>query len=193
MKHDEAQAQPAPLGQVERGVGRPVPKRASGRALVLTGDDNTPPMPLTEADVNHMRRLLAWMRCEWMLDEDMQRGYMLGTAATVAHGMQTPEQAGARLVERAEQINKAVPLYVRQAVKMLTKALRDHERKAGIVDNAGVGTGEREPARKRASVPRGGSTPPTRSNALQAGDGYEVLTVSAGSPKPPAWGTGGEQ
>ena len=100
----------------------------------LTGDTNTPALPMTDAEVNHLRRLLAWMRVEWMLDEDMQRGYMLGTAATVAHGMQTPEQAGARLVERAEQINKAVPLYVRQAVKMLTKALRDHERKAGIVE-----------------------------------------------------------
>lgn len=102
--------------------------------MKLTGDTNTPALPMTDAEVKHLRRLLAWMRVEWMLDEDMQRGYMLGTAATVAHGMQTPEQAGARLVERAEQINKAVPLYVRQAVKTLTKALRDHERKAGIVE-----------------------------------------------------------
>ena len=29
MKHDEATVRPAPLGQVERGVSRPVPKRAS--------------------------------------------------------------------------------------------------------------------------------------------------------------------
>lgn len=29
MKHDEATAQPAPLGQVERGVGRPEPERAA--------------------------------------------------------------------------------------------------------------------------------------------------------------------
>jgi hypothetical protein len=27
MNHDEATAQPAPLGQVERGVGRPAPER----------------------------------------------------------------------------------------------------------------------------------------------------------------------
>lgn len=32
MKHDEATAQPAPLGQVERGVGRPEPERAGGGA-----------------------------------------------------------------------------------------------------------------------------------------------------------------
>lgn len=102
--------------------------------MELTGDTNIPALPMTDAEVNHLRRLLAWMRCEWMLDEDMQRGYMLGTAATVELGMRTPEQAGAHLVERAEQLNKAVPIYVRQAVKMLTKALRDHERKAGIVE-----------------------------------------------------------
>ena len=29
MKHDEATAQPAPLGQVERGVGRLEPERAA--------------------------------------------------------------------------------------------------------------------------------------------------------------------
>jgi hypothetical protein len=30
MKHEHKTAQPAPLGQVERGVGRPVPERATG-------------------------------------------------------------------------------------------------------------------------------------------------------------------
>ena len=99
----------------------------------LTGDANTPPIPMTEAEVNHLRRLLAWMRCEWCLDPDMQRGYMLGTAATVAHGMRTPEEAGKALAEQAARIN-VCPAYVRQAVKMLTKALRAHERKAGIVE-----------------------------------------------------------
>ena len=100
----------------------------------LTGDTNIPALPMTDAEVNHLRRLLAWMRCEWMLDPDAQRGYVMGISATVAHGMQTPEQAGAHLVERAEQINKSVPLYVRQAVKMLTKALRAHDRKSGVVE-----------------------------------------------------------
>jgi hypothetical protein len=28
MKHEDETAQPAPVGQVERGVGRPVPERA---------------------------------------------------------------------------------------------------------------------------------------------------------------------
>jgi hypothetical protein len=134
MKQEDAQEGPAADGApVERGVGRLEPERATGRTLTLTGDDNTPPMPLTEAEVNHMRRLLAWMRCEWTLDEDMQRGYVLGSAASVAHGFATPEQAGALLTEKAAQINRC-PSYVRQAVKMLTRALRDHERAAGVVD-----------------------------------------------------------
>ncbi len=33
MKHDEATVQPAPLGQVERGVGRPAPERYVVRYL----------------------------------------------------------------------------------------------------------------------------------------------------------------
>jgi hypothetical protein len=101
--------------------------------MQLTGDSNIPAMPMTDAEVNHLRRLLAWMRTEWMLDNDMQRGYVHGSALMVAHGLVTPERAGDMLAERAQQINRC-PAYVRQAVKMLTKALRDHERRCGIVD-----------------------------------------------------------
>ena len=101
--------------------------------LMLNGDSNTPAMPMTEAQVNHLRRLLAWMRCEWMLDEDMQRGYLSGASACVELGISSPERAGAIVAEKAAQINQC-PAYVRQAVKMLTKALRDHEKKSGIVE-----------------------------------------------------------
>lgn len=101
--------------------------------LILTGDANIPDMLMTEAQANHLRRLLAWMRCEYMLDEDMQRGYLTGTAAAVQHGFATPEQAGDLLTGRAEQINR-VPAYVRQGVKMLTKALRDHDARSGVVE-----------------------------------------------------------
>ncbi len=105
--------------------------------MQLKGDTNTPAMPMTDAEVNHLRRLLAWMRCEWTLDDDMQRGYLLGAAQCVAHGHATPEQAGAVVAEKAAQINRC-PAYVRQAVKMLTKALRDHERKSGIYEAHGT-------------------------------------------------------
>lgn len=102
--------------------------------LTLSGDENTPTMPMTKAQVNHLRRLLAWLRLEYTLDEDMQRGYLLGASEAVRYGAATPEQAGAIVAKKAAQINRC-PAYVRQAVKMLTKALRDHERGAGIVDN----------------------------------------------------------
>ena len=101
--------------------------------LTLTGDLITPDMPMNDAQVNHLRRLLAWLRCEYMLDEDMQRGYVSSAADCVKHGFATPERAGELLQQQAAKINQ-VPAYVRQAVKMLTKALRDHEKRSGIVE-----------------------------------------------------------
>ena len=101
--------------------------------MELTGDLNTPAMPMTEAQMNHLRRLLAWMRCEWMLDDDMQRGTVDAIDWLARKGHYTPEQAGDALAERAQKINRC-PAYVRQAVKMLTKALREHERSSGIVE-----------------------------------------------------------
>ena len=101
--------------------------------MELTGDTNTPALPMTEAEVNHLRRLLAWMRCEWTLDEDMQSGCLIGASEMVRHGLVTEAQASAVVQHRADQINRC-PAYVRQAVKMLTKALRDHERSAGTID-----------------------------------------------------------
>jgi hypothetical protein len=74
----------------------------------LTGDTNTPALPMTEAEVNHLRRLLAWMRCEWTLDEDMQRGYLQGASAAVQYGSATPEQASVIVAEKAAHINRSL-------------------------------------------------------------------------------------
>ena len=104
--------------------------------MELTGDTNTPALPMKEAEVNHLRRLLAWMRCEWTLDPDMQRGCLIGASEMLRHGLATQEQAIAVVQHQVKQINRC-PAYVQQAVKMLTRALRDHDRKAGILD-AGV-------------------------------------------------------
>jgi len=68
-----------------------------------------------------------------MLDEHMQRGFMQGTALSVQHGVATPERAGEILQQQADKINH-VPAYVRQAHKMLSKALLDHDRAAGVVE-----------------------------------------------------------
>ena len=100
---------------------------------------------MTEAQVNHLRRLLAWMRCEWTLDEDMQRGFLLGASARSQIDGISSDRVNQVVQDKVEQIN-SVPIYVRQAVKMLTKALRDHERRAGIIDapiSSGAGSGVR--------------------------------------------------
>ena len=101
--------------------------------MELTGDTNTPALPMTEAEVSHLRRLLAWMRCEWTLDEDVQRGCLESARDMVQLGLATEQQAHELVQHRAEVMNSC-PAYVRQAVKMLTKALRNHERAAGVVD-----------------------------------------------------------
>ena len=101
--------------------------------MVLTGDLITPDMPMNDAQVNHLRRLLAWLRCEYMLDPHMQAGYLHGATEMVASGFTTPERASEIVQAKVDEINR-VPAYVRQAVKMLTKALRDHEKRSGIVE-----------------------------------------------------------
>ena len=103
------------------------------KKLTLSGDANVPDMPMTDAEVNHLRRLLAWMRCEWMLDPDMQRGMMSALESMSSSGDITHDQASEQVARRVDQINR-VPAYVRQAVKMLTKAIRDHDAKSGVVE-----------------------------------------------------------
>lgn len=107
-------------------------------SLILTGDENNVAMPMTDAEVNHLRRLLAWMRCEYTLDEDMQRGYLIGAAQSVAHGFASSEAVSALVQKKADEINR-VPAYVRQAVKMLTKAVRNHDANTGVIEPRAAG------------------------------------------------------
>ena len=83
------------------------------RAMVLTGDDNTPSIPLTEAEVNHLRRLLAWMRCEWMLDPDMQRGYLLGASELVKYGDTTLSAPVKSSLTLPSESTNALPMCVK--------------------------------------------------------------------------------
>jgi hypothetical protein len=102
-------------------------------SLVLSGDDLTPAIALKESDVNHLRRLLAWLKCEYMLDEDSQRGFVIGLTTARRHGLVAESVVRDVVDEECARIDQC-PKYVRQAVKMLTKALRDHEHRSGIVD-----------------------------------------------------------
>lgn len=105
--------------------------------MILTGDENTPAIPLTDAQVNHLRRLLAWMRVEYTLDENMQLGYLQGAASCLENGSD-PSRVAEIIREKADRINY-VPAYLRQGIKMLTKALREHEKQSGIVDTSSKG------------------------------------------------------
>ena len=101
--------------------------------MKLTGDENLPSIDLKESEINHLRQLLAWMRCEYSLDESFQKGYVNGLLLCVEHGFTTPDVASNQLEAKANEINKC-PKYVRNAVKQLTKALRKHEQNNGVFE-----------------------------------------------------------
>ena len=101
----------------------------------LNGDTNTPALPMTDAEVNHLRRLLAWMSCE-MGQEPADMVVMTNDLAARIGPLQDVEGARIRLQASYDK-SASYPAYVRLAVKMLAKALRDHERNAGIVEAAG--------------------------------------------------------
>ncbi|WP_312417823.1 hypothetical protein [Comamonas sp.] len=103
------------------------------KTMILTGDNNIPALPMTDAQVNHLRRLLAWMECEFMLGKDRQRGMITAVMKCRDLGIATGREARELLREKAEQVNQ-VPAYVRQAHKMLSKALQEHDRQAGVVE-----------------------------------------------------------
>ena len=94
--------------------------------LKLTGDEDMPDMAMKESEVKHLRRLLAWLRCEYTLDTAVLRGYLKGAPEAVRLGTNTEEQASKIVQEKVDQIDQCLA-YVRQSVKMLTRALRYYE------------------------------------------------------------------
>ena len=105
-------------------------------ALQLKGDDNVPSIDLKESEVNHLRSLLAWMRCEYSLDESFQKGYVDSLSTSIEHGITNPDVASKMLKAKADEINNC-PQYVRNAVKQLTKAIKKHEEKNRVFDVTG--------------------------------------------------------
>ena len=101
--------------------------------MTLSGDLNVPEMEMKDSEVNHLRLLLAWLRCEYMLDEDMQRGFLNAATECIDRGVASREKVIDVVQIQADRINKA-PKYVRQAVKMLTIAIRKHEEKSRIIE-----------------------------------------------------------
>ena len=101
--------------------------------LILSGGDVEKDLAFKKSEVTHMRLVLAWLRCEYMLDEDMQKGFVSAAKCLVDAGATTQAEADAMLVRKAEEITH-VPHYVRHGVKMLTRMLREHDKQAGVVD-----------------------------------------------------------
>ncbi|CUJ67946.1 hypothetical protein [Achromobacter sp. 2789STDY5608628] len=84
---------------------------------------------MKQSDLNHLRRLLGWVRCDIGQDPASQQQTMLDIAAKLGPAA-IDADAKARLVEgyrRAE----TVPVYVRDAVKALEKALAAAGRSPG--------------------------------------------------------------
>ena len=102
-------------------------------SLILSGDMANKPQELTDAEVNHLRRLLAWFSLEYNLSEEGQRGMLTGLNMAVAAGAPV-ERAQAVLDDEVKRI-RHVPAYIRQAVKMLTKAVRNHDAKTRMVQH----------------------------------------------------------
>jgi hypothetical protein len=68
-----------------------------------------------------------------MLDERMQKGYLEAAADSIDRGFASQERASELVEDAAERINQC-PAYVRQAVKMLTKAVHEHDKNSRIID-----------------------------------------------------------
>lgn len=76
---------------------------------------------MKRSDLNHLRRLLGWIRC----DIGQSPAELQQTMINVADGLGHPEisqEAKARMVENYRRA-EAIPLYVRAAVRALEKAL----------------------------------------------------------------------
>lgn len=101
--------------------------------MVLNGGSTERDLEFKKSEVTHLRLVLAWMRCQYMLDEDMQHGFADAAKFLVDVGEMTEEQARQQLARKADEIRQ-VPKYVRHGVKMLTKMLREHEKRGNVVD-----------------------------------------------------------
>jgi len=92
---------------------------------------------LTQAETNHLRRLLGWVRCEIGQTPDEIVQTVAGLAdkgAITADGLD--DTAKARLVEHHQRA-AAVPKYIRAAVKSLERLLQRQEGAIVDVDAAG--------------------------------------------------------
>ena len=83
---------------------------------------------LDKAQVNHLRRLLGWMRCEvWQSPEEF-----VETLRSIAPAVGTPDAAAKQRLAESYEKAASVPKYVRAAIKALEPVVREAE--GNIVD-----------------------------------------------------------
>lgn len=81
------------------------------------------PKTLSNAEINHLRRLLGWVECE--IGQSPEE--IAETVKSIAPAVGEPDDASKqRLVESYEKA-ASVPKYLRQAVKALKKAMADQQ------------------------------------------------------------------
>lgn len=88
---------------------------------------------MIQSNINHLRRLLAWMECEYCLNPASQKGLLNGLNCAVGNGLASQEKADAILAD-ASRKSMQCPVYIRQAVRALQKMIAKHERGQGIVE-----------------------------------------------------------
>ena len=84
-----------------------------------------PVCTLTAAELNHLRRLLGWVRCEVEMPPEVMVQTAQGLAAAGAFSEGISDEGKARMVEWHQQLSN-VPQYVRAALKALEKTLLAH-------------------------------------------------------------------
>lgn len=88
---------------------------------------------MNQSEINHLRRLLAWMECEYCLNPASQKGLLQGLNYAVGNGMASQSQAKAILADEAHKSMKC-PIYIRQAVRALEKTIHRLEQQSGIIE-----------------------------------------------------------
>ena len=86
---------------------------------------------ITEAQLNHLRRLLGWIRCEVGQTPEEQRE----TMRSIAHALtEYPDEAAqGRLMESYDRA-ASIPKYVRAAIKALAPVVRSADQPGEIVE-----------------------------------------------------------
>lgn len=85
---------------------------------------------LSRSDVNHLRRLVAWVAC----DIGQSPEEFVETVRKISEKIGEPSDYGKQRLLESYHEARSVPLYIRAAVKALNKTLREHDKDGEITD-----------------------------------------------------------